>query len=129
MPSSTTYQPGQLAENPGPDGQKAVVRWTAPSAGRYSITATFSGLSSAGDSVDVHVLLNGASIFDSTVIGSPSPTSYSGTQNIAAGDTVDFVVGIGSHVHNYEDTTGLSAKIVEATGYDAAADFSELNIG
>jgi hypothetical protein len=109
--ANTTYQPGQLSEHPGASNEVAIVRWTAPSAGIFSISATFSGLSAFGDSVDVHILHNGISFFNSTVTGSPSPTSYSSAQSILAGDTIDFVVGNGGNGAN-EDTTGLSATIV-----------------
>lgn len=108
---ATTYQPGQLALNMN-GSQYAVLRWTAPSSGLFTIAATFSGLSSVGDSSDVHILLNGVSLFDSAVNGSPSPTPYSGIQNVAAGDHIDFAVGFGSNGNDHEDTTGLAASIV-----------------
>jgi hypothetical protein len=108
---TTTYQPGQLAEHPG-IGSYSVVRWTAPYAGVFTLAATFSGLSVVGDSVDVHILNSGVSIFNSTVIGSPNPTSYSGSQTLALGDTIDFVVGWGPNFSIIEDTTGLSATII-----------------
>ena len=106
-------QPGQLVLNPN-NGNYAVLRWTAPSAGLFNITATFSGVSSApgGDSVDVHILDNGILIFDSTVNGSPSPTTYSGIQNLAQGATIDFAVGYGSDGSDHEDVTALAATIV-----------------
>ncbi len=113
---NTTYAPGQLAEHPGKQGQYVDVRWTAPFSGTFSLAATFSGLSSLGDSVDVHILHNGVSIFNSTVFGSPSPTSYSGLQGIVAGDTIDFVAGFGSDGNYDDDTTGLSASIVPEPG-------------
>lgn len=108
----SVYQPGQLAEHPGSQGQYSIVRWTAPISGTFSIAATFSGLSSAGDSVDVHILHDGSSIFNSTVIGSPSPATFSGLQSVLAGDTIDFAVGFGSNGNNFDDTTALSATIV-----------------
>jgi hypothetical protein len=61
--------------------------------------------------VDVHILDDGISIFNSSVIGSPSPTSCSVTTNLVVGDTIDFVVGDGGNGKN-EDATGLSAIIV-----------------
>ena len=108
---NTTWQPGQLALNPG-GSNYAVLRWTAPSSGQYNISATFSGLSSIGASTDVHILLNGSSIFDSAVNGSPAPTSYSGLQSLSAGDQIDFAVGFGSNGNDHEDVTGLTASIV-----------------
>ena len=112
---ATTYQPGQLALNMH-ESEYAVLRWTAPSSGLFSITATFSGLSSVGDSADAHILLSGASIFDSTVIGFPGPATYSGLQTLAKGDTIDFAVGFGPNGNDHEDTTGLAATIVACPG-------------
>ncbi len=111
LPPFTNFQPGQLTLNMF-QSTYSVLRWTAPSSGSFSIAATFSGVSTIGDSADVHVLLNGVSIFDSTVFGFPSPTSYSGTLNLASGDTLDFAVGFGSDGNDHEDTTGLAATIV-----------------
>lgn len=109
FPQYSPVQPGQLFEHPD-NGNYAVVCWTAPSSGQFSISATFSGLSPLGDSVDVHVLDDSASIFDSTVIGSPSPVSYSGVLTLAIGDTVEFAVGDGGNGKN-EDATALSVTI------------------
>jgi len=109
--ANTVYQPGQLGLHPGPQGQYSVVRWTAPLSGTFSINATFSGLSLLGDSTDVHIFLDGVSIFNSTVNGTPAPTSYSGLQSIVAGDRIDFVVGNGGNGYT-EDTTALTATIV-----------------
>jgi len=112
---NTVYQPGQLGLHPGDSNEVSVVRWTAPFSGTFSIATTFSGLSSVGDSADVHILHNGSSLFNSTVIGSPSPASYSAPQSILAGDTIDFVVGNGGNGLN-DDTTVLSASIVPEPG-------------
>jgi hypothetical protein len=105
--ASTTYQPGQLAEQSGESNQYCVVRWTAPSSGTFNIAATFTGLSSHGDSSDVHILLDGVSIFAADV---GSVTNYSGLQSITAGDTVDFAIGNGGNGPE-EDTTALSAIV------------------
>lgn len=109
--ASTTYQPGQLALNMNAS-QYVVVRWTAPSSGQFNLGATFSALSRIGGSSDVHILLNGVSVFDSVVLGYPSPTSYTGTLSVATGDHIDFTVGEGSNGNDHEDTTGLAATIV-----------------
>jgi hypothetical protein len=109
--ANSVYQPGQLILQCGFSNEYAIVRWTAPFSGTFSISATFSGLSSLGDSADVHILLDDASIFDSNVIGTPDPESYSGLQNVAQGDTIDFVVGSGPDKRPAEDNTSLSATI------------------
>jgi hypothetical protein len=107
--TTTVYQPGQLALQPGETNGESVIRWTAPFSGSFSINATFTGLDFfIGDSADVHILHNGSSIFNSTV---GSPASYSGPQSILVGDTIDFVVGNGGNGAN-NDTTALSATIV-----------------
>jgi len=110
---NTVYQPGQLGLQPGSSNEDSVVRWTAPFSGTFSISATFSGLDAGGDSVDVHILHNGSSIFNSTV--SPNSAAFSGSQSILAGDTIDFVVGNGGNGLT-DDSTGLSATIVPEPG-------------
>jgi hypothetical protein len=108
----TTYQPGQLAEHPGGNGEFSIVRWTAPYAFTFTIAATFRSISSVGGSVDVHIRHNGTSIFDSTVIGSGSSSAFSGQRSVGVGDTIDFIVGYGSNGNANEDTTALSATII-----------------
>src|SRR5260370_12216767 len=52
---------GTLAFHPGPLGQNAIVRWTAPSTGSYAISATFTGRDNVGfTSTDVAVFSNPA---------------------------------------------------------------------
>ena len=113
--ANSVYQPGQLVQQPGQQGQYSIVRWTAPFSAIFSINATFAGLSSLGDSADVHILLDGTPIFNSTVFGSPSPTSFSASRSIIAGDRIDFAVGFGNGDPN-EDNTSLSATIVPEPG-------------
>jgi hypothetical protein len=60
----------------------------------------------------VHILLNGVSIFDANVNGSPSPQSYSGIRTIAAGATLDFISGDGNDGSPNEGNTALDASIV-----------------
>jgi uncharacterized repeat protein (TIGR01451 family) len=111
---TTTYGPGQLAQSPGPSNEVSVIRWTAPFSGTCTVAATFTCLSSAaspfGGSVDVHILRNGASIFDAGAVNEQSPASFSGSQAVITGDTIDFVVGNGGNGPN-DDTTGLTATI------------------
>ncbi len=123
-PFSFTWPPRQVALHPGPRGRYSVVRWTAPAADRYSITATFIGLFKA--TTDVHLLHNGRSQFAAQLnIGdSPNTATHTSELALAKGDTIDFVVGWGNG--NYgSDSTALTATIQSATGraYDLAADF------
>jgi len=67
--------PGQFALHPGPGGEYAVVRYVAPEAANASIGAEFTGLDIFGTTTDVHVLLNGTSIFDGFVGPVPEPST------------------------------------------------------
>ena len=111
LPPFTNFQPGQLTLNMF-QTTYSVVRWTAPSTGQFSIAATFSAVSTIGGTTDVHVQKNGVSVFDSAINGFPSPTSYSQTLSLVAGDHIDFTVGFGSNGNDHEDTTALAATIV-----------------
>src|ERR1700757_2245008 len=56
------YPVGGLGFHPGPNGENAIVRWTAPNTGLYKIQSTFSGLDyggQVGTTTDVAVLQNG----------------------------------------------------------------------
>lgn len=96
--------------HPGPNGELAIARWTAPTAGTYLISGAFRGNDVVGTSTDVHVLHNNASIVDGTVNGFGATQGFSQTVFLAAGDRVDFAVGTGGNGFLY-DSTGLSAII------------------
>lgn len=110
-----TLQAGQLAAHPGSGGEYALVRWTAPTAGNFSITTSFFGVDQNGASVDVHVLRNSIAIFNGTVTGFNVPTSFFTNIVVGTGDTIDFAVGYGSNGTYFDDLTGLSATIIPAT--------------
>lgn len=72
------------------------MRWTAPAAGAYTITSAYwrDDDSHGGNGSDVHIVLNGVSIFDrsfanggQTALGAPL------TLTLAAGDKLDFLLG------------------------------------
>jgi hypothetical protein len=96
--------------HPGPAGQVSVLRWTAPAAGSYDVTAAFRALDAQPATTDVHVLHNGVSKFDGTVNATMSGPAYAGTLALQAGDTVDVAVGYGNGSYNY-DTTAVSFRI------------------
>jgi large repetitive protein len=108
---TTLFQPGQLAFHPGPGGEYAVVRWTAPAAGVISVGATFTGLAfTVPTTTDVHVLHNGSVLFNGAVTAFGAGPSFNATRTILAGDTIDFAVGFGNGDYGF-DTTGLDAVI------------------
>jgi len=110
--NSATWQPGELAFHPGPNGQFSVIRFTAPTVGSYSLDAAFSGIDFIGPTTtDVHVLHNGTSIFDGTVLAyGPGPT-FSSTISLSTGDTIDFAVGFGPDGNYGFDSTGIAATL------------------
>ena len=107
--------PGQLALHPGGLGQLSVVRWTAPAAGDYSVKAVFDSADwIRGATTDVHVLHNGAAIFNGVVSGGFGPgtgPTFMDTISLGAGDTIEFVVGFGNGSF-FNDSTALAAQIM-----------------
>jgi hypothetical protein len=119
---------GEVAMEASNSGQYSLVRFVAPVAGTYKITARFEGIHFGLSSTDVHVLHNGASLFDADIAGyggdpafhavqGASPTAeYSGQEKLAGNDTITFAVGYGKNKTNYSDTTGLFARVVLLSG-------------
>jgi hypothetical protein len=83
---SVLFQPGELGFHPGSDNTHAVIRFTAPTSDSYALSTAFSGLDYGPTTTDVHVLVNGTSIFD-------------------------FSVGFGENGNYYGDTTGVEATL------------------
>ncbi len=109
--ANITWQPGQLGFHPGSSGQNAVIRFTAPSAESYSLSSAFKGLDRTPTTTDVHVLLNGVSLFNGVVNGFGSGPTFSNILSLSVGDKIDFSVGYGSNGTNLFDTTGLTATL------------------
>ena len=112
--STITLQPNQLALHPGYRGEYSILRWTAPETKTYSLSSVFSGLDHVGPTTtDVHVLHNGTLLFSDLVngFGVTSSKSFSATQTIEAGDTIDFAVGYGTNQNYWFDSTGIDATI------------------
>jgi len=92
-----TWQPGQMALHPGPQGQYSVLRWTCPADGDYSVDATFTGIAQEA-TTDVHLLYNGHALHHGLihVSGGGNESAFSRKLAIAKDDTLDFVVGFGN---------------------------------
>ena len=118
------WAPKQMAMHPGPKGEYSAVRWTASAAGTYDITAEFTGTGSSS-TTDVHVLLNGKSVFSGISSKPGIRATHAGKASVAIGDVVMFVVGMGTNGYG-GDTTSLTATIKAEGGrvLDPAADFS-----
>src|SRR5258708_38633289 len=108
-------------------GQYSLVRFVAPVSGTYKIRAQFAGVH-LWSTTDVHVLHNGASLFDADIDGyggdpafrkvqGASPTAAdSGQLEMETNDTVPFAVGYGKNKTNSGGTTGLFARAVLLDG-------------
>jgi hypothetical protein len=122
-----TWIPSRLALHPGPKGEYCVLRWTAPTAAEYSLSAKFIGMSviETTESSHVHVLHQGQSLFDG-VVNLYGQSACEKTVSVKAGDTVDFAVGSGNGQYGGE-VTGIVATICAGTDktFDAVRDFSK----
>ncbi len=99
-----------------PQVQKSdITRWTAPSAGMWSITGLFQGIDTFENSHTVEILENSATkLLAPTTISSFGQTvDFSFDVSLAKGDTIDFMV---NGATNYNDlSTGLSATVQSAS--------------
>jgi hypothetical protein len=123
--------PGGLLLHPGPGGENAVIRWTAPAKGLYKVTATFSGLDYGGPTTtDVAVLHNGTQIFSDNVsgFGYINARPFSSTVSVLAGDTIDFTLGYGTDGDYGADSTGLDA-VITAESQVLSSDLTNLISG
>ena len=107
--------PSLLDLHPGPTGEFAIVRWTAPSDGFYLVAGSFQGIDFlVGTTTDVHVLINGGSVFDGNVGTFGVPLSFNIKQTLSKNDTLDFAVGYGPNNDFHNDSTGLVTSVQEA---------------
>jgi hypothetical protein len=106
--NSLAMHPAPTGFGPGGSREFAVVRWTAPVGGIIAVTGSF--LAFDIGATDVHLVLNGNSIFSSIRSGGSNVSFSEPSLTVNAGDTLDFVVG---NAGAFEfDTTGLDATIV-----------------
>jgi hypothetical protein len=118
---TTTYNPGDFAMHPGPNGEKATLRWTSASAGPYQVVATFKG-ADASTSTDVHIEVGGTEVYSAIVSGNSTTRSYTFYTQAPSGTIIDFMVGPNG---NYSfDTTITSVTISPTQCWDVADDFS-----
>ena len=123
----TTWAPGQFALHPGINGEYAVVRWTAPTAGGCDVSAKVTGLAAKPTTVDLHLFLNGTALFEDflNLRGRGNTAEFASSLELRAGDRIDAVVGMGDD-GPFSDTTALSLVIKPSQGAvaDVAADFN-----
>ncbi|MEN6308566.1 MAG: sugar-binding domain-containing protein [Anaerohalosphaeraceae bacterium] len=123
-----------ISLNPGAGGEYSVVRWTAPSTGDYFVSAKFRG-TGCYSTTDLHILRGSELLFKGfiNVCGWGDKYEYSDRIKLAAGETIDIVVGWGgglgapqAGLAPWTDTTEVGCVIKSSNGtlYDLAADFS-----
>jgi hypothetical protein len=116
--TSVTVAANTITMHPGGSGEFSVVRYTAPSAGSYQFTGSFFGQDNGGQvngtTTDVHVRATN-DVFTDTVVGFGNTKTFNGVVALTAGQTLDFVVGVGVGLGNqnnyYNDSTGLIASV------------------
>jgi hypothetical protein len=109
--NTAVFRPNELDLHAGPDGEYAIVRFIAPRAGQYTVSATFDAEDVTPNETDGHVLVNGIDVFSGTISAAVTASYNSPTITLAAGDTVDFAVGVGSDGDYHYGTTGLIASV------------------
>jgi hypothetical protein len=110
--------PNGISMHPGPQGQCAVVRFTAPAAGNYRFMGRFWGqnVSTGNNDVDVMVMVNnpsGLTTIASGNIRASGPVTnkpfMSPGVSLSVGSTIDFKVGSNGSFDS--DSTGLHGYI------------------
>jgi hypothetical protein len=112
------FPPHALGMHPGPNGEYAVIRFTAPADGTFKVSGQFYALddNGTGTTTDVWLLRDnekgGAFSGKIDCFGGAKSASFTGaTFSLKKGSTLDFQVGYGAN-KNYEyDSTGLVALI------------------
>jgi hypothetical protein len=103
--------PAYLHVHPGQGGELTVVRWVAPSTGKFRIEGAFEGLDPlkwGPATTDIHVLVNSSkSLLAGPITSYKWPLTFNLTVKVSAGDTVDFAVGFGKNGNWYGDSTGV----------------------
>jgi hypothetical protein len=104
-----TLQGQQGLLHPGSGGEYAVVRYTFGTDRDATLQTRFAGVDRSPTTSDVHVLLNGVSLFDGSINAYGQTQTFSQTRNFRAGDVVDFAVGPGGNGY-VDDSTGFTAS-------------------
>lgn len=97
------------AFHPGSIGEYSVYEFITPSTGTYDLFVTFGALAAGG--TDVHVLLNGSSLYSHEVDPGNTPESFSARLALTSGNRVDFAVGVGTDGNFSADGTSINASL------------------
>ena len=104
--------PSYLLSHPGPNNEVSVVRWTAPSSGRFCVQGAVAGLDNKPTTTSFYEVLNSNRIlFSATIDSYRSPILFHHVLAVSAGDTVDFAVDFGEDGNYIGDSTGIQFKV------------------
>ena len=105
--SSVSFAPHALALHPGATGEFSIVRWTAPVDTQCQVDVVFDGRDSTTTVVATY--FGGVLMTEGEITGVGVTVPIEGSFRVAAGDTVDFSVGMnGNYVY---DSTGLEGTL------------------
>lgn len=104
-------EPGALVMHPSSRGAHAVLRFTAAVAGDYAIDAAFTAIDAQARRTNVLVRAAGAELHRKDLQGAGASTAYRGSVRLAAGQTVELLVGNGGDGFA-DDAVRVSATIV-----------------
>jgi len=93
---TSLFQPGMLAMNAGPNDEYAMVLFTAPANGMYTIQGTFEGIDTGSTVSTVYLLENNVPFASASVTGfgpGSDKTLASGPILLGAGQTLAYAVG------------------------------------
>ena len=99
---------------PGPQGQRDVVRWTAPAAGTYLVQGLFQAMSPSFSAQDIAIVVQGTDLLRRNLSKAPDAAPFSFVRTLAAGEVVEFSVGWGPDSNFAFDDTILSVRITPA---------------
>lgn len=112
-PDLGLFTTGQISMHPSAAGEMPVLRWTAPYHGRVEVGGDFAGFwEQPVTDADVHVLIDGVSVFDAAVGPRSAPNRpFAAEACVAAGSTIDFTAGVGANGVSDWDRVLLAATI------------------
>jgi len=115
--ANIVWEPKTFSFHPGGRGEYCVVRFRSEESGRHQLDAVFRGLDRSPTTTEVFVIVKGEILFRAGInlAGGENQARYQGDIILAAGDSLDFVVGWGNGSHIC-DTTGLEVTVSTPSG-------------
>jgi hypothetical protein len=100
-----------------PRTDDAIVRWVAPSAGKYLVTGSFQGIDRTPTGVQLLLYAGAQQLFSSSLNGFGSTVPFTFTHTFLAGESLDF--GVNSSGSFFNDSTAFTATIQSVPAPDS----------